>query len=258
MSIDILQISDPHLMSQTNARVSGIRTHQTLHSVLNAARQIHGTPDRIVISGDLCHEHTNIGYRKLKKALNDWTERSSFIPGNHDDRQELINVFPQQESDAKCVTFRIIVGNWQIIGLDSQSPGNVFGELSRKQLQLLSNWIADEHSRPTMIFIHHPPISMQTPWLDTLILKNPDELVEVIKDGNVRAIFCGHVHQEYMGELAGVPVYTTPSTAFQFKLGTEKPSHDTQPPGWRSIKLIENTFTTEIHRLQELGDTPGF
>lgn len=256
MGTTILQISDPHLMSQTDGRMHGIRPYDTLRSVLGAARSIHGTPEHVVFSGDLSQEHTEMGYRQLANVLHDWIECSSFVPGNHDDRQELINVFPQPKSNATCVTFRLTAGEWQIIGLDSHSPGNVFGELSSPQLEILENWIAKDRSRPTLLFLHHPPISVESPCLDPLVLQNGTDLAEAISGTGVRGIFCGHVHHEYEGDLAGVPVYTTPSTAFQFKPHTDRPAMDPQPPGWRSIMLEEDIFTTNVHRLDTIDDIP--
>ena len=60
--ITILQISDPHLMSARDGRLKGVPTVESLEQVLARAREEFPHPDRIVLTGDLSHEHTVAGY----------------------------------------------------------------------------------------------------------------------------------------------------------------------------------------------------
>ena len=61
----ILQISDPHLLSHPNGTLKGVPTADSFRLVLRRAREEFPSPDRVVLSGDLTHEHTVAGYELL-------------------------------------------------------------------------------------------------------------------------------------------------------------------------------------------------
>jgi Icc protein len=52
----------------------------------------------------------------------------------------------------------------------------------------------------------------------------------------VRAVCAAHVHQESEMNIAGTPVYTTPSTCVQFGASAEK-SFDPRTAGYQSFTL---------------------
>lgn len=253
----ILQISDPHLLSHRDGRFKGVPTAGTLAAVLEQACERYPDCDRVIWTGDLSQEHTEEGYRLLAELMGDWTARSLLIPGNHDDRAALLGVFPHPASNDQCVTFQAELGDWQLIGLDSHVPGEVAGRLSEEQLEQLHFWLAENPQRPTLLFIHHPPVSVETPWLDSIGLSNPEPLEMLIaRNPGVQAIFCGHVHHEYEGSLGGIPVFTAPSTAFQFQGGAGDVSFQMISPGFRAITLEDDQCNSEVVRLATLEHPP--
>jgi hypothetical protein len=55
------------------------------------------------------------------------------------------------------------------------------------------------------------------PVLDRIMLMNADSLWQVVREvNNVCAVLCGHVHLPHAGQRDDIPVFTTPSTCFQF------------------------------------------
>jgi len=54
----------------------------------------------------------------------------------------------------------------------------------------------------------------------TVGLRNADALAEVLTDGDVRAVLCGHFHLQLTGLLAGVPVWVGPAVATRIDLTT--------------------------------------
>ena len=254
----LLQISDPHLLSLPDDKLRGVPTAQSLQQVLQKARHEVVDPARVVFSGDLSQEHTLAGYQLLKDLLEDWSERSLLIPGNHDDRSRMRRVFHQVPGQAdEDIWFRDEIGDWQLIGLDSHVPDEGRGELSQQTLDRLQSWLSETPGRPTLIFLHHHPMSVQSEWLDTIGLSNPESLEKLLASyQGVRGIFCGHIHQVFEDKFAGVPFYSTPSAAFQFVPKTKQITFDLLPPGFRVIELQEQDFRTRVVRLDTIPFVP--
>ncbi len=254
----ILQISDPHLLSQPDGTLKGVPTLKSLRLVLQRARDEVADPGRLILSGDLSHEETIGGYELLKELLGDWTGRTLLIPGNHDDRCGMRTVFEQVPGETDDdVWFRDELGDWLLIGLDSHVPGEVYGELSDEILDKLDLWLSENPERPTLIFLHHHPVSVNSPWLDTIRLRNSSSLEMLLRRSQcVRGVFCGHIHQVYEGIFAGIPLYSAPSASFQFVSESEEMKFDLRPPGFRVIELQELQISTRVVRLDEIPFVP--
>ncbi len=255
----ILQVSDPHLMSKPSGRLKGVPTAETLKAVLKRARQECPNPDRIVLSGDLSHEHTVAGYELLRLLLQDWAERALLIPGNHDDRLAMRAVFEQVPGESENeVWFYDEVEDWLLLGLDTHVPNQVYGELSDEMLNRLAGWLDKQPTRPTLVFLHHPPVTVDSLWIDDLGLRNAATFAKLVgRYDQVRGIFCGHIHQVIEDRLGEAPVYSAPSTAFQFAPRTHEMEFHQIPPGFRVIELQQMTFSTRVVRLDEILFSPS-
>jgi Icc protein len=253
----VLQMSDLHLMRLREATLHGVPTAESFRLVLQRARAEVPDPARVVLTGDLSHQETDAGYVLLKELLGDWNERTLFIPGNHDSRVALRSVFGLTGTPAEEVLFCDRVGNWILVGLDTQIPGVEGGRISATSIERLRTLLAVSAECNVVLFMHHPPISVNSTWIDEIGLSDASELEIVLRGhNNIRCIFCGHVHQVFRGLLAAVPVLTAPSTAFQFKPETAAMEFDNLSPGFRVIEMKEDSFTTRIVRLGELAYPP--
>ena len=92
---------------------------------------------------------------------------------------------------------------------------------------------------------------MQSTWIDQHKLKNSSDLLETIQPfSNIKAILCGHVHQDSVNTWQNVVFLSTPSTCIQFKPQSEKFALDEEHPGYRYICLKANgEFETKVYRL---------
>ena len=136
-----------------------------------------------------------------------------------------------------------------MIGLDSHVPGQVAGRIGAPQLEWLAACLESQPDVPTLLFVHHPPVSIDVAWLDASQLEASTGLCALIeRSPQVRAVCAGHVHQESETSICGTPVYTTPSTCVQFGARAEK-SFDPRMAGYRSFTLRPDGFSTEVHRL---------
>lgn len=248
-----LQISDFHLLSRPDGTLKGVPTWESAKLVLQRAREEVPDPDRIVLSGDLSHEHTVDGYELLRELLGDWSQRTLLIPGNHDDRGNLRTTFSQVPgSGEEDVTFCERVEDWQLIGLDSHVPGEVYGQLKESLLEQLSEWLDQSGDLPTLIFLHHPPTAVNSAWIDQFAVRNPEPLASILEGRrNVKGIFCGHIHQVFAGQFAGIPLRSAPAVAFQFLPNRAEMEFDPIAPGFRVIACEEQRYSTRVVRLDQ-------
>ncbi len=75
----------------------------------------------------------------------------------------------------------------------------------------------------------------------------------------MKAIFTGHVHQQSDNDFFGIPLYTTPSTCFQFAPRQREFGVDARPPAYRWIDLHDSgelaTGVVWVDETQEVVDT---
>lgn len=247
----ILQFTDLHLFADRTRQLKGITPWETFERVLATARHRHPEPDLVVFTGDLTHDELPETYHQLREHILDWLPICRFLPGNHDSRTCLRAAFPECTSAGEgTLQFATSLDNWRLIGLDTHLPGQVSGRLGAEQLQ----WLDDELKRLddslALVFQHHPPCSVQTPWLDAIGLEDADQELRVLSQcAALRGVVTGHVHHEAIHSAgSGVSVYTTPATAVQFAPGADVLTVDPVPPGYRVLRLTGDHWQTYVER----------
>ncbi len=178
----------------------------------------------------------------------------------HDHRERIRRVFPELVPQDGPVNFSIEVAGWRLIGLDSLDEGDIegAGDIEEDQRDWLAQQLTDHGEEPTILFVHHPPFSVQTAWLDRVSLRNRTALIKLVRGfPQVRAISAGHVHLEYQAAFGQIELLTTPSTAFQFRRYENGPVCDPIPPGFRRFRLEGSSCVTEVIRLPELRFPPS-
>ena len=245
----LLQITDTHLFAAVDATQRGINTQSSLDAVLAHARSdTRWPPDAIVVTGDIVHDESRVGYLRFRKILESLGPPAFCVPGNHDDPEVL----------AEClVTPRVQVcgdtqlGTWRVILLSTFGDGEVAGALGSAELARLEATLEEYPGEHTLICMHHPPVPMGSAWLDTPGLRGAGELVQLVRrHAQVRAVLWGHVHQASDRSISGVRFMSTPSTCAQFRPDSDEFSVDNRPPGMRWLALQPNGgLTTEIVRI---------
>lgn len=252
MSVRIVQITDLHLMADPRAELKGICTRDRFEAVLDVLRSGYSSVDRLIITGDLAHDEVRETYESLRERLVDWLPKLRLIPGNHDNRLAMRAVFGDrvQSLDDRNV-FADELGGWKLIGLDSHLPGELRGQLGDRQLEWLARELTTAPTRPTALFVHHPPVSVGSSWLDRIGLDDADELRLLLQQHpQAKFIACGHIHQELTCHLGSLLVLATPSTSVQFQPESETLVVDSASPGLRVLNLEPNgSFCTRVIRV---------
>ena len=234
----IVQVTDCHLFADLEESLRDIVTWPRLAMVLDDVRRQIPDADLLVFTGDTAHDEARGTYESFRSVLVEWRDRMQIIPGNHDNRLVLGDLFPQRRAGPiGRVTFEVSWNDWQVIGLDSQQPGEQPGSLGAEQLAWLRTRL-EITPLHTLLFLHHPPVAVQSPWLDQINLQDALEFERLLQDHpQVRLVVCGHVHQEYVGLLGDATVFATPAVGPQFRPRTEQLVIEPAPPAYRVLEL---------------------
>ena len=242
VSLRIVQLSDLHLRPRVDDR--RWETFERLLAELSA--QLGGF-DRIVLTGDLAAHGERSVYESLRARVAAYLPQLRVVSGNHDTRHHLRGVFEDRfVLGPSTLNFVEDLKGVRLIGLDSTQPFRVGGTLGKTQLDWLAGMLPV--ATPSLIFLHHPPLAVGSWWLDKDRLRDRMALARVLQDQNVLGIFCGHVHQEFEGRLGAIPVWTTPSTAYQFKPRSLIPRTEAKEPGFRVIEVHDGLLHTQVIR----------
>jgi len=249
--LSILQVTDLHILPSSNETFLGINTEDYFLAVLNLALAENRPFDLIIVTGDLA-QHPNLeSYQRILQHLEATHTPCICLPGNHDDAQLMQQIF--NTPSVNCGK-QILLGNWQLIFLNSQVKGASGGQLSNQELCLLDDCLSKHPDHHALIAVHHHCLETKSAWMDTMMIENSLELWAILdKYPKVKIITNGHIHQLMDIEYRGVRVLGTPSTCFQFKPNSPSFSLDAMAaPGYRHIKLSSNgSFQTFISRLSE-------
>lgn len=224
-----------------------------MDTVVSALRIELPRADRLIVTGDLAHDEQRETYVAIRELLGEWIEKLRVVPGNHDDRDSM-RLLLGDDMDG-CVPDRNLfserLSGWRLIGLDTHWPGETRGRLSRPQLTWLDRELTAARDEPTALFLHHPPVSVGSPWLDRLELVDAGDLAMVLVGfPQVKLICAGHVHQEQTVRLGHATVLTTPSTGIQFRPETEGLEIDDIAPGYRILELdADGGFRSRVVRV---------
>ena len=245
-----IQITDCHLFSDREGKLLGMDTKSSLDLVLERIKQEQSEFGFYLCTGDLSQDGTVLSYQYLHDQLSLQDKPQYWIPGNHDDRSNMLQVVSEDKEMLSVVK----QGNWQIILLDSQVPGAVGGNFSDKQLRILKDALEADTTSHTLITMHHHPIAMDCEWLDTQQIKNSQAFRDLINQySNVRVVLWGHVHQDSDQVIDGKRYISTPSTCVQFTPESEDFDVDKVGPGYRWMELHDDgSILTAVSRINDI------
>jgi Icc protein len=148
------------------------------------------------------------------------------------------------------------IGKWRLLLLSSVVAGAVYGHLDSSELERLESMLQAEPDYPTLIAFHHPAIPINSQWMDQISLDNQEEFWAICdRYPQVQVVLNGHAHQDFQ-QIHETPhnsviCLVTPSTCIQFAPQNHKFQIDSQPPGFRHLRLYDDgSIETEVYRLK--------
>jgi len=212
----IVQLSDLHV----GGNEGGLDPVPRLEAVIEAVRSLPNRPDAALISGDLTDDGTAEGYRVAREMLARLELPLHVIPGNHDDRGRLREAFELSGIGDEPINYSAWVRDLRLVAFDSIVPGQDPGDFPPEQLRWLDEGLAAEPEAPTLLALHHPPLSTGIAEWDAINLsaRQREALAEVVgRHPQLLGIVGGHLHRVAASALAGRPVLAAPSTYWQVR-----------------------------------------
>ena len=177
--------------------------------------------DFLLLPGDLTQDGESENHRWLAARLAKLPFPSYVIPGNHDvpsllatDSAIAFTDFPNYyqecgyQNSSQLYYSQEILPGVQLIALNSNlfdSEGKQLGVLDDQQLQWLEDCLANSQDKFVLVTIHHNviehlPEQSTHPLGRRYMLDNSEELLTILKKYQVKLLFTGHLHIQYIAE----------------------------------------------------------
>ena len=254
--VKLIQLSDLHLVPPGKLTSKVLDTNAILEETINEIlrkQDYFGQIEGLLVTGDISDDGSIDSYLSAYEKLIKLNVPILVIPGNHDLRKPMREVFNEHvEFSINSSQFDWVFKYEEtvIIGLDTLVEGENFGFLEKTSLEFLSNQLSIHNGSDIILLIHHPPINTGIYFMDKIGLKNSSELSECLKATSrpVR-ILCGHVHGVYHGLLGIHPVVSAPSVCSAFEFNRKKfapVGFNRGPTGYAYLETSSNGFWTAI------------
>jgi 3',5'-cyclic AMP phosphodiesterase CpdA len=245
----LAQLSDLHICDEWE----GVDPVSRFERVVDAVCSLPNPVDAVLVSGDLTDDGSEESYRTARGLLGRFDVPIHVLPGNHDDRRRLREAFDLPGSGEEPINYSVPVGPLRIVVFDSVVPGQDPGAYGPEQLAWLDAELGRAGESPTLLALHHPPLSTGLPSWDAINLAagEREAMAEVVtRHPQLRVITGGHLHRTAAGALAGCPVFSAPSAALQARPDFE---HDdvefVDPPGFALHVLNGREFSSQVEML---------
>lgn len=214
----VAHLSDPHIAAGGLASESLSGLHRALGRLL----ALDPPPDCVVITGDLIEHGHPAGYAVLGEMIGRFPLPLHLVAGNHDDRDAMLDAFGGTEflGNGTQTRYTVDYPGATVVVLDSSAVDDPrAGRLGGDQLVWLDEALASRPQVPAFVCLHHPPIPVGIPFLDSIRLLDGDALAEVIAGHRqVVRVLAGHVHRAVTAAFAGSVLAIAPSTYRQTEL----------------------------------------
>jgi len=250
--VRLLHLTDFHLFNDQNGLIKGIRSHDSLSAVLAHAQTHHPEFDAVIFGGDLAQDESEETYQRLAAMFDQWTSPFMVTPGNHANLSALHRCLIPALDEISSYSDCLELSGWQLIALNSHEQGSVAGWLADEELARLELLLSNGGEKHVLIAIHHPPVPVGSRWMDAIGLKDRDALWSVVdRFPQVRAVLCGHIHQQFDAMRGDVRIFGTPSTCVQFVPDQDVFCLDDKSPGYRWLTLLpDGSIRTGIERVE--------
>jgi 3',5'-cyclic AMP phosphodiesterase CpdA len=241
----IAQITDLHAGDPSAGLDPPLDTLAAVRAAVRHLNALRPRPALVMITGDLvADERSPACYEALAATLQDLQFPFHVLPGNHDDRAFIRRVFTplgaMPAEDGDFLHYALDQGDLRLIALDTHDPGREGGLLCAARLAWLERRLASAPDRPTLLFMHHPPVAIGIEKFDAIGLANGGDLGAIVaRNPQIQAIACGHVHRDIAAAWCGALVVVTPSTGYQYALGLSQGADLTrvaEPPACRLFR----------------------
>ena len=209
----VAQLSDTHISDQE----ADAATDDLARAVAHLLR-LPVAPDVVLVTGDCVNHGTPAEYARFQHLLSPLPMPVYVIPGNHDDRTTMLELFGAQGTAPLAGSVQYVVDDLpvRLLALDTHVPGGAEGMLGDERLAWLDTRLREAPARPTLVLMHHPPFPLGLAVPDAIGLIDAAALGSLIaRHPQVERITAGHVHMSTTRRFHGTIAMTCPSTSHQ-------------------------------------------
>jgi 3',5'-cyclic AMP phosphodiesterase CpdA len=215
----IVQISDTHISREQPSR------GEELAATVYFINRLDPAPDIVVHTGDVAHDGLAEEYAIARRQLDALRVPCLVIPGNRDNRLELIKAFADGRlirQDMAFVQYAVELPDVRLVFADTASGTSNKGHLCAARLAEIDRMLSAETSRPTLLFLHHPPFEIG-------IIPDPFQYEDwaaveaftalLARHPQVRGVHCGHVHRNVRATIGTCAASTVSCVAPDLRKG---------------------------------------
>ena len=228
----VAQISDTHiLVRESDHPAAELRADCLRRTVADINLQ---NPDVVIFTGDTVQHGEPEEYARLRELLAPLEIPLYLVPGNRDDKKELLAAFSDQaylRSTGDFLHYTVEDCEIRLVGIDSTLEAERKGRFCEERQAWLDATLSEQPDRPTLLFIHHPPFDVGDHYVGGY--RRPDEasaLADIVKrHPQVTGLLCGHVHWLVEREWAGTEARIMPSIAVDVRKGIDETEAQERP-----------------------------
>lgn len=255
-----IHITDPHIVPSPRT-LCALDPRARLRAAFEDINRHHLDAAFVVMTGDLAYLGEPQSYRDLRILLNDLKLPYHLLVGNHDERSNFRDVFPDTPVDDNgFVQYVVETPAGAFIMMDTMEAEASYGIYCEQRFTWLERQLTDRAGQPVFLFLHHPPFDIGIASLDSSRLSDADRLAGLIKKhGDVRYMFYGHVHRAVWGAWRGIPTSALPGTNHQVGLtlgDTDEMLGTHERPAY-GVVLIEDDCVN-VHLRDFIDESPRF
>ncbi|MGF1610081.1 MAG: phosphodiesterase [Kiloniellales bacterium] len=213
----IAQVTDTHIKADGKLAYQRVDTAAALRRCVAHLNALVPRPDAALLTGDLVDLGRPAEYAVLREILAELAMPYYVIPGNHDDRENLRAAFADHDylpREGEFLHYVIEDYPVRLIGLDTTVPGAPHGELCAERLSWLDARLAEDRTRQTVLFMHHPPFLTGIAHMDAQNCRNGTALGALVeRHCQIAFVLCGHVHRTIQRSWHGTAAAIGPSPA---------------------------------------------
>jgi 3',5'-cyclic AMP phosphodiesterase CpdA len=236
----IAHISDLHIAAPGKKAYGVAPTAENLARCIDHINQLVPPVDLVLVTGDITYSALAEEAEQAAHLLAQLRCPFYVVPGNHDDRSHLCSAFGEHACpvlDSGLINYVVEGYPIRLIGIDSTVSGEPGGEICAVRGDWLEARLAEGGDRPTVIFMHHPPLKCGVLETDEDGFIGADRFGAIVeKYPNIKTILCGHIHLPAHAGWRGTVVSTAPSMGIPLVLDLtmEQPSQFTlDVPGYQ-------------------------
>ena len=220
--LTIAQITDLHVTTPEDL-LNKNRNEERLRQVLASIHQLHPRPVAIIASGDLVDRASLPEYLELRETLKDVEIPLYFGMGNHDARAPFLEVFAgpfAQTDDNGFIQYAVDFEDLRVVMCDTLDEGRHSGAFCEERAAWLARTLDARPDTPTLLMLHHPPVSSGIAWMDPAQHSGWIERLRAVLIGRsqIRTIAAGHLHRGFVTTFAGHLLAASPATSIQLTL----------------------------------------